>query len=144
MRKLLILLPISTNVGKTNFPIDDNIVRIKQYREGFLKIFSNTDIWKQLMTHFDLQLIIIDNTTDTLSEVLLETFPKHLNIKTMLYQDNQYGSINKGSGVLDQWSHVKKDISISDWVIHFEPRQILENYDFFTSFMKNNKTQFFN
>ena len=50
---------------------------------------------------------------------------------------NNYGCKNKGGGLIENWLHNKDILSRYDWIIHFEPRQLLKSNQFIDSFLEN-------
>jgi hypothetical protein len=55
---------------------------------------------------------------------------------------NSYGRINKGAGLIEIWSNNIKLLKQYDYIIHFEPRQLLINNDFIDSFIKSPRNLF--
>ena len=133
-------MPISTNVIQHKFGIDKRNVRLKQIVEGIKKLFDDTSLWNDIHDKYNTKIIIIDNTTHELPKCITKHLPSNLNVSTKLYINNKFGSINKGAGVIQQWKSITNELNDADWIIHFEPRQLLANYHFFTKFLKHECT----
>ena len=69
---------------------------------------------------------------------ILEVIPDYVKFK--IKNDNQYGSVNKGAGLLTSWKRNLEDFSSYDYIIHFEPRLEFNNYSLLDNFMKTPKT----
>jgi hypothetical protein len=95
------------------------------------------------MNNHNVDIYIFDNTIDkkdTLPKELLEIIPD--NVKVINDHANKYGGINKGAGLIESWLYLKDIIEQYDYLIHFEPRQLLINFDFIESFLQNNDNLF--
>lgn len=134
MVKIICALLISTNIENTHLytarQVENNNTRIKQYVKGIKQFFHYNE------NNFD--VLITDNTIPTrefLNKEILSVIPKNCRIITSL--NNKYGSINKGSGIIEQWNYCKDIIKDYDFIIHFEPRQLLQNNNFINDFLGN-------
>lgn len=113
--------------------------RIIQYRDCLLKFFE----YKNIFEGNKVDIIICDNSINKNEELPFEIkniIPSNVKVYYDLYND--YGAINKGCGLIDKWL---KNISIIEkykWLIHFEPRQMLINFDFFNNFLKEPRNLF--
>ena len=113
--------------------------RIQQYINGLNKFFEYIEI----MNNHNVDIYIFDNTivkNDTLPQELLEIIPD--NVKVINDNANKYGGINKGAGLIESWLYLKDIIEQYDYLIHFEPRQLLINFDFIDFFLQNNDNLF--
>ena len=136
--KLLIILPISTNIDESNKTLEKKNKRILQIKEGLIKFFNNNDLWKNLQTKYDLSIILSDNTVSQLNSEFI--FPQYVIQKPFL--NNKWGSKNKGAGLIEHWNFLKEYIRNSDYYIHFEPRQLLIDHSFLEKFLENSESYF--
>jgi hypothetical protein len=137
MSKILCLLPICCfPTNKYTFIGNE---RIQQYIAGLNKFFE----YIQIMNNHNIDIYIFDNTidkNDTLPKELLEIIPD--NVKVINDNANKYGGINKGAGLIESWLYLKDIIEQYDYLIHFEPRQLLVTFDFIQSFLQNKSNVF--
>ena len=135
--KILCMLPICcypTNTGSNR-----GEKRIQQYVKGLVKFFEYNAILKK----HNVDIYIVDNSIkdgDGLPQEILAILPDNVNINTSL--NNTYGKVNKGAGLIEQWLHCKDIIEKYDWFIHFEPRQLLLNFNFINDFLENPRNLF--
>lgn len=137
MSKILCILPICC------FPTNEysckGSERIQQYIDGFKKFFEYIEI----LNNYNVDIYIFDNTIDknqVLPQEILEIIPS--NVKIINDSVNNYGGINKGAGLIESWIYLKNIIEQYDFLIHFEPRQLLINFDFILCFLQNNANTF--
>ena len=120
----------------TNRMCNSGSERIQQFIDGLNKFFEfNKD------NEFD--VLITDNTIsddNKLPQEILDILPEKCKIITCL--NNNYGCINKGSGLIEQWNYNKDFIKIYEWLIYFEPRQLLQTNNFINSFLENPRNLF--
>lgn len=113
-------------------------IRINQYLNGFAQI---TEIVKKYSDIFD--LYFVDNTVENPADLdpsLLIAIGRLPNLKAKeLFFDNESGSKNKGCGVIAAWRRILPQILGQgyEYVIHFEPRQKIQNLSFFEIFLNN-------
>ena len=120
----------------TNSMCNSGAERIQQFVKG-LNIFFEFNKGN----NFD--ILITDNTieeSNTLPQEILDILPEKCKIITCL--NNNYGCINKGSGVIEQWIYNKEFIKNYEWLIYFEPRQLLQTNNFIKSFLENPRSLF--
>ena len=96
--------------------------RIKQYQNGINKIFEFNK---------DCDIIIADNGNNF-------NFKLNGKITVIKNNPNNYGKINKGAGLIEIWRNNIELLKQYDYIIHFEPRQLLINNDFINDFIKRN------
>lgn len=142
--KILCELRICTNIQdsylfKTN-QLVNNELRLQQYITGINKFIelNNKNINENII-----DVYITDNTIsseNTLDKLLLDIIPKNVKIITCI--NNNYGCFNKGAGDIEQWLYCKDLIKEYDWIIHFEPRQMLLSNQFIDSFIENPRNLF--
>ena len=115
-----------------------NDERIQQYVEGLSKFF---EFVKDGYTNIDFYIIDNSITSDKrIPDNILKILPN--NIKLIEHSNNVYGAINKGGGLIENWLYAKEVLHKYDWLIHFEPRQHLKNFDFIDNFLKNPRNLF--
>lgn len=110
--------------------------RIKQYVTGLGSFFKYIDI----LDSNQVDVYLTDNTIandEELPQDILNCLPKNVRIITCV--NNNYGCINKGAGLIEQWNYFKDIIQSYNWIIHFEPRQDLINFDLITNFLNNRR-----
>ena len=135
--KILCMLPICCY--PTNVDSNRGAERIQQYVEGLNKFFEYNDIFKKQ----NVDIYIVDNSIkdgDSLPAELLTILPDSVIINTSL--NNTFGCVNKGAGLIEQWLYCKDIIAKYDWLIHFEPRQLLLNFNFINNFLENPRNLF--
>ena len=123
----------------TNSGSNRGAERIQQYVEGLVKFFEYNDIFKKQ----NVDIYIVDNSIkdgDSLPAELLTILPDSVIINTSL--NNTFGCVNKGAGLIEQWLYCKDIIAKYDWLIHFEPRQLLLNFNFINNFLENPRNLF--
>lgn len=112
--------------------------RIAQYVAGFKQV---ADL---VAKHPEFDVFFVDSTVEdpsTLDARLMESLNSIPNLKKVhFFYNNDYGKKNKGAGVIVQWRGILPFIGDEyEYVIHFEPRQELENFSFFETFLKSPK-----
>jgi hypothetical protein len=113
--------------------------RLQHYIAGLTKFFEYNDI----LLENQVDIYIFDNTigkNDRLPQELLDIIPSNVNV--INDHANIYGGLNKGAGLIESWLYLKDIIRQYDYLIHFEPRQLLLQYDFIDSFLKNKSNVF--
>lgn len=104
--------------------------RVKQYKNGIDKLL-------ELNKKYNFDIYIADNGFDFQNIIEIEN-----NINIITNNPNNYGKINKGSGIIEIWNNNIKILKKYDYIIHFEPRQLLINNYFIDNFMQNPRTLF--
>lgn len=136
--KILLLLNMClkpTNVGS----LCDETIRNKQYIDGINSVFK----YKDILDKYGVDICLSDNTINDVSNISHEIMTIIPNdVKIITYEKNTYGSINKGAGLLEAWGFCIDIIKQYDWVIHFETRQKIENFDFIKNFLDSNRNLF--
>lgn len=136
MNKLL-LLPIC--LQPTNRLSNKGEKRILQYKDGLSKLFEYNDNFVKN----NIDIILFDNTIDSIDDIpvtIKDVLPSNVKVFTKIVND--YGKINKGAGLIEQWLHNKEIIKKYDYFIHFEPRQLLKSNQFIESFLENPRNLF--
>ena len=115
--------------------------RIEQYVKGFKQIAEVA------VKHSDIDVYLVDNTVDDSSKVdmrLIEALDGISTLKDKLFfSDNEYGAKNKGAGLICAWKgFLSRKGEGYDYIISFEPRQELLNYDLFDRFNNHPNSYF--
>jgi len=138
MNKILFFLSTAFNVDDVkNIKVEYGQQRVERYINGINKFFE----FDFTQYGHDISFIISDNTIDTpnlIDTSILEVIPD--NVIFNFKDDNKFGSINKGSGVLTSWSRSVDEISQHDYILHFEPRLLMDNYNFLEDFLNDPRT----
>jgi len=137
MTKILCILSICVN--PCNYYSNKGIERMGQYINGLNKFFEYLEILKT----FNVDVYIFDNSIDEnekLPQELLDIIPN--GIKILNANLTVYGCINKGTGLLVSWLYLQNIIDKYDFLIHFEPRQLLLNFNFIKYFLENQENLF--
>ena len=104
--------------------------RLKQYQRGIDKLI-------ELNSKYNFDIYIADNGLDFGDKITINN-----KIKLISDNPNNYGKYNKGAGLIEVWKNNKAILSTYDYIIHFEPRQLLIDNYFIDNFMKNPRTLF--
>jgi hypothetical protein len=126
-----IFIDESCSLFINNFLADNN-TRVEQYKKGIDKFIEL--IHEQ--THID-DIYISDNSSFFQNNQIYYEYLNNKNIKILLGSPNIYGKINKGSGLLENWLHHINVLKQYDYIVHFEPRQILIDNSFIEYFLKH-------
>tara|TARA_B100000927_G_C16409341_1_gene446659 strand:- start:204 stop:839 length:636 start_codon:yes stop_codon:yes gene_type:complete len=110
--------------------LEKNEKRLKQYERGIEKVVKLND-------KYNLDIYIADNGFN-----FEEKLKINKKIKILKENPNNFGKINKGAGLIEVWMKNIDTIKKYDYVIHFEPRQLLIDNYFIDNFMKNPRTLF--
>jgi len=121
-----ILLSCTTNLNSHRFKKSFGEQRIKDYVIGLNAFFK----YNRYFIDNKIDIYFVDNNINNefpLNENIKNALPK--NVKLCCFCKNNYGVLNCGAGLLEQWTECKSIIEKYDYIIHFEPRQILiDNY----------------
>jgi len=121
----VLFLALSQNTSHSVASKDEE--RIQQYINGIEKLFE-----------YDFKdradVIVCDNTTEHLDKRIIKALPCDTEYYTY---ENNLGAQSKSVGLYHQWKHCIDAISKYEWVVHFEPRQLLKNHLFFDSYFNN-------
>jgi hypothetical protein len=113
--------------------------RIQQYVNGLTRVFEYNDIIQKN----SIDVLIFDNSIQNSNDLpieIIEILPTNV---TFLYANiNNYGCINKGAGLIESWLYLQEIIINYKWIIHFEPRQLLINFEFINNFLNNPRSLF--
>ncbi len=113
--------------------------RINQYTSGFYQV-------SQLCEKFSkFDLFLVDTTIADLNKLddrILQSLDQ-INSKERLFSfDNEAGKKNKGAGLITQWKKVLPYLGDYEYIISFEPRQKLINFEFFEKFLSKKGNHF--
>jgi len=136
-QKILCILQICIN--PTNNASNRGLERIEQYKSGLNKFFEYIDVLKK----YNVDIIIFENTIkkdEKIPSEILKIIPN--NVTIINENINDFGTFNKGAGLMETWSHLKHIIEKYEYLIHFEPRQLLLNFDFIQDFLYNPRNLF--
>ena len=110
-----------------------------QYVEGFKNFFH---YYKNYFNSYQ-NVFIVDNTLKDISfldERIVNEIPKEA--QYVFTQKNNYGKINKGAGLLENWHALKETIFEYEFMFHYEPRLLIKTPEIFNRFTKERKTTF--
>jgi hypothetical protein len=107
---------------------EESIIRFNQYSRGIRDIF---EIYKESSE----DIFLVDNTISDYDVInirfglIFEMFnPQNL----YLFDNNKYGQINKGMGLIEQWKYILPNLMFDyEKFVHFEPRQMILSKSFF-------------
>lgn len=133
-------MPTTINIDTNSYlykssQLTENDLRYKQYFEGIQKIY-------QFNIDKKIDIYIADNSDFFDKETELKEYISKTSIVIIKNIPNNYGCKNKGSGLIENWIHNKDVLSGYDWIIHFEPRQLLISNQFIDSFLENPRNLF--
>jgi hypothetical protein len=123
----------------TNISSIKSSIRIKQYINGLNTFFKYNDI----LIKNNVDIIIVDNSISDENNIpieILNEIPDNVNI--IKHSNNNYGKYNKGSGLIENWLYCGNILKNYKWLIHFEPRQLLKNFNFINSFFQTKQNLF--
>jgi hypothetical protein len=128
-----IFMPTTIEVNKNSLlykkkELMDNELRIKQYISGIQQIRDLNP---------DIEIYISDNSNYLNKPSNILDIIQQNKIKIIKNTPNKYGHINKGSGLLENWQYNLSIIEKYEYIIHFEPRQLLKSNYFIDTFLKN-------
>lgn len=118
------------------YPPENITISVNRGEERIEQIYSGI---KKFLSHFDLltnkekcQIFFVDNTIeskDSIPKKIKEILEEN-NIIQLVQIKNYYGSKNKGAGDIDIWRENLNIMSDFKWILHFEPRTILNSSEF--------------
>lgn len=127
-------IDINSRLNKLN-QLTCNEKRQIQYLEGIQQIYK-------LNKNYDIKIYLSDNSDffDNNSEIKDYINTTHIEIISNV--SNIYGKVNKGAGLIENWVYNKDLLKKYDWIIHFEPRQLLQSNQFINNFLQNPRNLF--
>lgn len=129
MKPYLLYIDIATFINDHDSTMEKNMMRKEQILRGLIKLFEYN------FNKYNCDILITDNTCESLPEEYLTVLPEGTLIR--IFNNNTVGCINKGAGLLQKWLYNMDIIKKYEWIIHFEGRQLLQNYSFFDRFFEN-------
>lgn len=137
--KTALILP--TAFCTTFNPGPNSEERIEQYCKGFEQVAEIVSKYP------DFDVYLVDNTVDDSSRVdirLIEGLNKIFTLKEkMFFSDNEYGKRNKGAGLICAWKGFLSRVTTEyEYVVSFEPRQELIDFNFFDRFIQHPNSYF--
>jgi hypothetical protein len=134
MVKTLLNLNFSSIINEADPHVERNHIRKLQIIKGIKRVFE-----------YDLQskncdVLVSDNTCNELDSDIKAVIPDSAMIRC--FNSNLYGSINKGSGLIETLERNKDIISRYDYLIYYEPRTWMKSFYFFDNFFSNPRSMF--
>lgn len=139
MSKILIQLNCSLNIKGTTLQkkgfVENNDRRLKQIIDGVKKFTEKK---------YSVDIIFVDNTIPENIPIDKELETLLINNNIEIFHDNKniYGSSNKGAGVIESWLVIKEKLENYDYLLYFEPRLMLVNFDFINNFLESPRNLF--
>jgi hypothetical protein len=137
--KFCIFMPTTIEISEScslfkKKQLENNTNRMNQYKIGIDSIIE--------INGSDIPYILSDNSGYFLKDSPLKTQLLSNGINIVPDAPNNLGGKNKGAGIIEQWTHSKELIMNYDYIIHFEPRQYLQNNNFIENFIENPRSLF--
>ena len=101
---------------QNKYSINDMNIRNKQYIDGINKFFEYNIFFQKN----NIDICLVDNSISrekNIPQEILNVVPKNINI--ICHDNNNYGSKNKGGGLIENWLYMKEKIEKYNWIIHF-------------------------
>jgi len=134
MKPYLLYIDIASIVDDNDPFMEITVKRKGQFIDGIKKLLEYD------FKHKACDIMITDNTCDTLYPEIDNLLPE--GTIRRCFTDNQYGSKNKGAGLVQKWMYNKELIESYEWIIYFEGRQLLRSFSFFDRFFNNPQCYF--
>lgn len=133
--KYCIFMPTTFIIDKNSHLFKSNQLektekRLKQYKQGIDKLV-------ELNKNYKLDIYIADNGDNFNDKIKIPEC-----IKVIKNNPNKLGRFNKGSGIIEIWNNNIEILKQYDYIIHFEPRQLLIDNSFIDNFMINPRSLF--
>jgi|UniRef100_A0A6C0CY03 hypothetical protein len=127
-----IFVDINSPLYKKNH-LSSNKERIIQYLNGIKKV-------KELNPESDIYISDNSNYLNEKSDILQYLIENNIHI--IKDAPNNYGKINKGAGLIENWKHNISLLKKYEYIIHFEPRLLLIDNYFINNFLENKRNLF--
>ena len=133
--KYCIFMPTTFIIDKNSHLFKSNQLektekRLKQYEQGIEKVV-------ELNKNYNLDIYIADNGYNFDDKIKIPEC-----VKVIKNNPNKLGSFNKGSGIIEIWNNNIEILKQYDYIIHFEPRQLLIDNSLIDSFIENPRSIF--
>lgn len=140
MNSICIFMPTTIEIDTSSYlykvnQLTDTSTRVQQYLKGIKQIYD-------LNKDKNINIIISDNSNYFNNNSIIKEYLETTSIKIIKDVPNNYGKINKGSGVVENWLCNSKILSNYKWIIHFEPRQLLKSNYLIDNFLQNPRNLF--
>ena len=127
--KILLYIDIATFINENDINMTNNKLRRQHIIKGLSKLFTYDFKNKKC------DILITDNTCKELPNDIICLLPENTRIRC--FNDNKFGSINKGAGLMQKWIYNNNILIEYDYIIHFEGRLELKSHIFFDNFFNN-------
>lgn len=134
MVKTLLNLNFSATINDNDINMEKNNVRLHQIIKGIKRVLEYD------LKSKNCDILISDNSSSELIPQIKSILPDYVKISCM--NDNSYGSINKGAGLIHMLEYNKDIISEYDYLIYYEPRTWMKSFYFFDNFFENPRSMF--
>jgi hypothetical protein len=134
MVKTILNLNFSSIINDNDRFMEKNSVRKQQIIKGIKRVFEYDFKSKNC------DVLISDNSCTELDNDIKAVIPD--SAKIVCFNDNRYGSINKGAGLIQTLEYNKDIISKYDYLIYYEPRTWMKTFYFFDKFFENPRSMF--
>ena len=126
MDKHLLILNFTSCINENDIYMERNSVRLNQIAKGIKRVFEYDFKSKGC------DVLISDNSCTQLPDEITAVIPKGTLISC--FNDNRYGSINKGAGLIQTLEYNKELINKYKYFIYYEPRTWMKSFYFFDKF----------
>lgn len=140
MTNYCIFMPTTIEIDKNSRlylinQLTPNEIREKHYVDGIKKFYEfNKDK--------NIDIYISDNSDYFNKDSELKKYIDTTTIQIVQDIPNNYGKFNKGSGLIENYLYNKYILNKYDYLIHFEPRQLLQSNQFIDNFLENPRNLF--
>lgn len=132
--KVLLSMGIAMNINERDGSMEFRNIRKAQYLKSLEVLHSLLKDYPQVDLH------ICDNTAKSLDPDISGALRPGTLVTCM--EDNAFGAINKGAGIMTVWINNLELYKKYDYVIWFEPRTLFVSDLFFEEFFANPRTLF--
>ena len=108
---------------------ENNKKRLIQYKHNLINFLNYN-----LSSNFD--LILSDNSENRIEDKTFLSILEKNKVACFFNSSNKYGGINKGAGVIENYLSRYDLLKDYEYILHFEPRQMLISSKFFKIFLE--------
>lgn len=108
---------------------ENNKKRLIQYKHNLINFLNYN-----LSSNFD--LILSDNSENRIKDKTFLSILEKNKVACFFNSSNKYGGINKGAGVIENYLSRYDLLKDYEYILHFEPRQMLISSKFFKIFLE--------